>query len=139
MQKKVFLKKLNKELRRIAEEEHLSDLANSGRYAEVDEIESRIDSSAIEEYMEDGDDDWETLGVSEIANGRYLEFVSCLRSSGYSEDDIMEDGEDLQEALRGCGPAGEAAANTMNNCSVNVFNTYAEFMQGEAIEEDEEE
>lgn len=130
MSEQEFLEILEKELERLEEVEHVSDLANNGRYEEVDAIVAGIDYSALNEYMEDCD--CNGIKKSEIPGGRYLAFVIYLSGSDYNECEVMEYWGDLQEALYDCGEAGEAIASTMNHNYVNAFNTFEELLKGEA-------
>lgn len=136
MSKEKFLEILEKELERLEEVEHVSDLANNWRTKEVDAIVAGIDYSALNDYMEECDCEGD-LEVSEIPGGRYLVFITYLSGSKYDEEDVMENWEELQEVLYECGEAGAAIANTMNYDYVNAFNTYEELLNGEYADEDE--
>lgn len=137
MTKKEFLENLEKEMKRLEEVEHVSDLANNWRCSEVDAIVADIDYSALDEYMEECNGEGD-LEVSEIPGGRYLAFAIYLSGSDYDECDVMEDWQDLQYALRDCGEAGNAIADTLNYDAVNAFNTFEELLNGRAADEDDE-
>lgn len=138
MTKSEFLEVLVKELERLEKKEHVSDLANNGRYAEVDAVVDEIDYSALEDYMDEVDGEGE-LVITDIPEGYVLTFVIYLFRSPYDECDIMESWEELQEALRDCGDVGKAIANTMIYDCVNGFAAFEELVSdGPADEEDEE-
>lgn len=137
MSKTEFLEVLGKELERLETVEHVSDLANNGRYAEVDAIVAEIDYTALEEYMDS--EDMEELTVSEIPEGRYLAFAIYVYGSGeYSECDIMDSWKDFQEAVRGCGKAGESIATTLTYYTLNSFDTFEQLVSEGWKAEDEE-
>lgn len=138
MSKEKFLEILEKELERLEEVEHVSDLANNWRCSEVDAIVAEIDYSALEEYMEECDGVGD-LEVSEIPGGRYLTFVIYLSGSDYDECDVMENWEDLQYALRDCGEAGNAIADTLIYDAVNAFDTFEDLLNGGEEDDDADE
>lgn len=137
MRKKEFLEILVKELERLEKEEHVSDLANNGRYAEVDAVVSEIYYTELIDYM--NGDETEKLEVDDIPEDYVLTFVIYLFGSGYDEFDVMENWEDLQDALCDCGDVGTAIADTMNNNCINEFDTFKELVCGEAADENEDE
>lgn len=136
MSKKEFLEILEKELQRLENEEHVSQLANNGRYAEVDVVVSEIDYTALANYMNNGDE-MEELAVADIPEGYVLTFAIYLSGSEYDECDVMESWEDLRDALYECGDAGEAIADTLNYDAINDFNTFEGLVLGEDADEDE--
>lgn len=137
MSKKEFLEILAKELKRLEEVEHVSDLANNGRYAEVDAIVVDIDYSALNEYMEqcDGDGD---LEVSEIPGAKYLAFAIYLSGSDYDECDVMAYWQDLQNVLLDCGEAGSKIYSTMSCDCINAFDTFEKLLNCEYDQNDED-
>lgn len=137
MSKKEFLEKLTEVLQRLENEEHVSELANNGRYAEVDVVVSEIDYTALADYMNNGDE-MEELAVADIPEGYVLTFAIYLSGSEYDECDVMESWEDLRDALYECGDAGEAIADTLNYDAINDFNTFEELVLGEAADEDDD-
>lgn len=137
MSKKEFLEKLTEVLQRLENEEHVSELANNGRYAEVDVVVSEIDYTALADYMDNGDE-MEKLAVADIPEGYVLTFAIYLSGSEYDECDVMESWEDLRDALYECGDAGEAIADTLNYDAINDFNTFEELVLGEAADEDDD-
>lgn len=139
MTKKEFLKILVKELERLEKEEHVSDLANNGRHAEVDAIVAEIDYSALNEYMDEVDGDGDLSVKTDIPKPYVLTFAIYLYGSDYDECDVMEEWEDLQDALYECGDAGKAIADTIGHDAINVFETFEELVLGEAADEDEDE
>lgn len=139
MTKKEFLEVLVKELERLEKEEHVSDLANNGRYAEVDAVVAEIDYSVLEEYMDEVDGDGELSVTTDIPDPYVLTFAIYLSGSDYDECDIMEEWEELQDALYDCGDAGKAIADTINHDEINVFATFEELVLGESADENENE
>lgn len=137
MSKKEFLEKLTEVLQRLENEEHVSELANNGRYAEVDVVVSEIDYTALADYMDNGDE-MEKLAVADIPEGYVLTFAIYLSGSEYDECDVVESWEDLRDALYECGDAGEAIADTLNYDAINDFNTFEELVLGEAADEDDD-
>lgn len=131
MSKTEFLEVLGKELERLETVEHVSDLANNGRYAEVDAIVAEIDYTALEEYMYELDY-IAGMEVSEIPEDRYLAFVIYAFGSEYNECEIMKYWPDLQDAVRGCGKVGECIANTLNDYTLNSFVRFEELVNGMA-------
>lgn len=139
MTKKEFLEVLVKELERLEKKEHVSDLANNRRYAEVDAIVAGIDYSALEEYMDELDGDGDLSAKTDIPEPYVLTFAIYLSGSDYDEIDVLESWKDLKEALRECGDVGNAIADTIRSNSVNSFDTFEELVLGEEAEEYEEE
>ncbi len=139
MTKKEFLKILVKELERLEKEEHVSDLANNGRHAEVDAIVAEIDYSALNEYMDEMDGDGDLSVKTDIPEPYVLTFAIYLSGSDYDDSDVMADWEELQDALRGYGDVGNAIADTLVSDVINVFATFEELVLGEAADEDEDE
>lgn len=139
MTKKEFLEVLVKELERLEKVEHVSDLANNGRYAEVDAVVARIDYSVLEEYMDEVDGDGDLSAKIDIPEPYVLTFAIYLSGSDYNEVDVLESWKDLKEALRDCGDVGNAIATTISCDNINSFDTFEELVLGEEAEEDEEE
>lgn len=135
MSKKEFLEILEKELQRLEKEEHVSDLANNRRYAEVDVVVSEIDYTALDDYM--NGDVMEKLTVADIPEGYVLTFAIYLSGSDYDDSDVLESWEDLQNALRDCGDVGNAIADTLGHDYINAFDTFKELVLGEYADEDE--
>lgn len=137
MSKEEFLEILEKELERLEEVEHVSDLANNWRCSEVDAIVAEIDYSALNEYMEqcDGDGD---LEVSEIPGAKYLAFAIYLSGSDYDECDVMAYWQDLQNVLLDCGEAGSKISSTMSCDCINAFDTFEKLLNCEYDQNDED-
>ena len=138
MTKKEFLEVLVKELERLEKVEHVSDLANNGRYAEVDAVVAEIDYSALEEYMDEVDGEGDLSAKTDIPEAYVLTFAIYLSGSPYDECDVLESWKDLQTALRSCGDVGNAIAEKMISECVNDFDTLEELVLGEEADEDEE-
>ncbi|MBO5478866.1 MAG: hypothetical protein J6A04_04055 [Clostridia bacterium] len=136
MEKQKFLELLVEELKRLEEVEHVSDLAENGRYEEVDAVVAEIDYSALNEYMEN--EEHEQLDISDIPEQYVLTFAIYLSGSEYAETDIMEEWEDLTDALEKCGTAGEDLAETLSNYYINGFDTFAELIAGDESDDEEE-
>ena len=64
MNKKEFLAVLIDELKRLEEEEHISEFAEKGNYDKVDEIVEKVDYDFMQEYMLA--EEFEQIGSSEI-------------------------------------------------------------------------
>lgn len=140
MTKSEFLENLAKELERLEEVEHVSDLANNGHYEEVDAIVAEIDYLAWEKYMDSLNGHHANLEISEIPGKRYLAFVIYLFGSKYDECYVMRNWRHLKEAVRGCGKAGAAIATTMEDHYIYTFNTFKGLVEGrEADEKSDEE
>lgn len=129
MARSEFLEVLVKELERLEQVEHISDLANNGRYAEVDAVVAEIDYSALEEYMDEVDGDGDLFAETGIPESYVLTFAIYLFGSDYNEYDVLEDWEDLQTALRDCGDVGNAIAAGMEDYYINHFDTFEELVQ----------
>ncbi len=139
MTKSEFLEILVKELERLEKEKHVSDLANNGRYAEVDAIVAEIDYSVLEEYMDEVDGDGDLSAKTDIPEPYVLTFAIYLSGSDYDECDVMEEWEDLQDALRGCGDVGNAIADVITSDCINTFDTFENLLEGEHADEGDEE
>lgn len=133
MKKREFIKLLEEELKRLEEVEHISDLANNGRYKEVDVVLGEIDYSILEEYMDS--EEFEPLEMSDISKQYVVTFAIYLSGSNYDECDVMdEDWSDLCDALEETNDVGKAIAEyVISNC-INTCGTFAELM-GEKEEE----
>ena len=136
MLKEKFLEILEKELKRLEEVEHVSDLANNGRYTEVDAIVAEIDYSALDEYMEECNGEGD-LEVSEIPDGRYLAFAIYLSGSDYEEWDVMAYRDEFQEVLLDCGKAGKEIFSTLSCDSINAFDTFEKLLKCEYDDDDD--
>lgn len=90
MTKKEFLEILVKEFERLEKEEHVSDLANNGRYAEVDAVVAEIDYSALEEYMDEVRGEDYLYVETDIPESYVLTFAIYLSNSPFDECNVME-------------------------------------------------
>lgn len=138
MTKNEFLEVLVKELERLEKVEHVSDLANNGRYEEVDAVVAEIDYSALEVYMDEVNGEGDLSAKTDIPEAYVLTFAIYLSGSPYDEMDVLESWEDLQTALTDCGDVGNAIADTMTSECLNNFETFEELVLGEEAEEDED-
>lgn len=127
MNKEEFLEELGKELERLEEIEHVSSLANTKRYEEIDVIISKIDYSILDTYM--ADDRSEKLTISEIPKQMYLTFAIYLSGSMYTECDIMENVKILILQLFKCEEAGRAIARVMCISFINNFDTFRDLIK----------
>lgn len=139
MTKEQFLEILVKELERLENVEHVSDLANNGRCAEVDAVVAEIEYSALEEYMDEVDDKGDLSVKTDIPEPYVLTFVIYLSGSEYDEVEVMKDWGELQEALYGCGDVGNVIANKLEYNYINAFGTFEELVFIEAVDENEDE
>lgn len=139
MTKSEFLKVLVKELERLEQVEHVSDLANNGRYAEVDAVVAEIKYSALEKYMDEVDGEGDLSAKTDIPESYVLTFAIYLFGSPYDDGDVLESWEDLQVALRDCGGVGNAIAETMISDYLNDFETFEELVNYGCADEDDEE
>ena len=94
MDKKTFLKKVIIELKRLEEEEHLSDLTEKGQYGKVDDIIKQLDYSALNDYAES--ENFEKLDISDIPEDYRLTFAIYLSGGDYSEAFMFEDWDELR-------------------------------------------
>ncbi len=139
MTKKEFLEILVKEFERLEKEEHVSDLANNGRYAEVDAVVAEIDYSALEEYMDEVRGEDYLYVETDIPESYVLTFAIYLSNSPFDECDVMESWEELQTALRSYGKVGNAIAETITSSYLNDFDTFEELvLYGEADEDEDD-
>lgn len=137
MKKQEFLNILLPELERLENVEHVSDLANAGRYEEVDVIIGEIDYSSLNEYIEG---EYEYLDIFDIPEQHVLTFAIYLSGSEYDEMCIMDNWEDLRDVLLECGNAGRALAASMSRDHyLNDFYTFAELVSAGEVDEESEE
>ena len=127
MEKQKFLELLTGELKRLEEEEHISDLANNRCCKEVDDIMAEIDYSLLDEYI-GSKEEVEKLDIWDIPSKYILTFGIYLSCSIYDESSIMKDWKELQCALKRCGLAGQIIADFMERYTINDCDTFAELM-----------
>ncbi len=138
MTKKEFLEILVKELERLEKEEHVSDLAKNGRYAEVDAVVAEIDYSALEEYMDAVYGEGDLSVETDIPESYVLTFAIYLSGSEYNECEVMESWKDLRDALRVCGDMGKVIADAISYHNINEFDMFEQLVKWDEDEEDEE-
>ena len=90
IKKEEFLVLLTKELKRLEEECHISDLAENGQYEDVDEVLKEADYSILKRYADNSNEEFEELDIEDIPENYILTFAIYLSGSNWSEDEIFE-------------------------------------------------
>ena len=123
MTKKEFLDVLIPELRRLEEVEHLTELAEEGRYDEVGAIVGGIDYSQMDKYMDCVDEgDEEAIDITEIPSEYMRAYLLYLWGSEYDETEVMKCWKELQYVLATFGSMWKVSAEKMNHqCLTDFF------------------
>ena len=130
IKKKEFLVLLVKELKRLEEEYHISDLAESGQYEDVDEVLKKADYSILKRYADNANEEFEELDIEDIPENYILTFAIYLSGSNWSEDEIFERWTDFQKALEDTpGVVGNVIAEVLYGQYINMFPTFEELIQ----------
>ena len=130
IKKKEFLVLLVKELKQLEEEYHISDLAESGQYEDVDEVLKKADYSILKRYADNANEEFEELDIEDIPENYILTFAIYLSGSNWSEDEIFERWTDFQKALEDVPEVvGNVIAKVLYGQYINMFPTFEELIQ----------
>lgn len=130
IKKEEFLVLLTKELKRLEEECHISDLAENGQYEDVDEVLKEADYSILKRYADNSNEEFEELDIEDIPENYILTFAIYLSGSNWSEDEIFERWTDFQKALEDTpGVVGNVIAKVLYGQYINMFPTFEELIQ----------
>lgn len=130
MHKEEVIQKLMPVLERMEKVEHVTDLANNRRYAEVDGVLAELDYEHINGLLENiMEGHSEELEVYDIPEAYRLTFPILLSKSVYDECDMFHHYDEFIEDLEKRGKAGNLITKVLLNKCINSFDSFQLLME----------